>query len=96
VGSGRGGGGVSAAMGRGAAIGALAVPPSWNEFAPTVSPLTGLQGAALGGMPLAPPPALAAGMPGTPFANAAGHHVDGSVPKYGFRLTVVAHSPAAG
>ena len=89
-------GGVSAAMSRGAAIGALAVPPSWNAFAPTVSPLTGLQGAALGGMPLAPPPAVAAGMPGMPFANAAGNHVDGSAPKYGFRPTVVAHSPAAG
>jgi PPE-repeat protein len=90
------GGGVSAAMGRGAALGALAVPPSWNEFAPTVSPLPGLQGAALGGMPLAPPPALAAGMPGMPLAAAAGNHVDGSAPKYGFRPTVVAHSPAAG
>jgi PPE-repeat protein len=90
------GGGVSAAMGRGAALGALAVPPSWSEFVPPVSPLTGLQGAALGGMPLAPPPALAAGMPGMPLATAAGNHVDSSVPKYGFRPTVVAHSPAAG
>jgi PPE-repeat protein len=86
------GGGVSAAMGRGAAIGALAVPPSWNAVAPTVSPLP----AALGGMPLAPPPAVAAGMPGMPFANAAGNHVNGAAPKYGFRPTVVAHPPAAG
>jgi PPE-repeat protein len=90
------GGGVSAAMGRGAAIGALAVPPSWSEFAPTVSPLPELNGAALGGMPLAPPPALAAGMPGMPFASAAGNHIDGSAPKYGFRPIVVAHPPAAG
>ena len=86
------GGGVSAAMGRGAAIGALAVPPSWNAIAPTVSPLP----AALGGMPLAPPPAVAAGMPGMPFANAAGNHVNGATPKYGFRPMVVAHPPAAG
>jgi PPE-repeat protein len=86
------GGGVSAAMGRGAAIGALAVPPSWNAVAPTVSPLP----AALGGMPLAPPPAVAAGMPGMPFANAAGNHVNGATPKYGFRPMVVAHPPAAG
>jgi PPE-repeat protein len=86
------GGGVSAAMGRGAAIGALAVPPSWNAVAPTVSPLP----AALGGMPLAPPPAVAAGMPGMPFANAAGNHVNGAAPKYGFRPMVVAHPPAAG
>jgi PPE-repeat protein len=86
------GGGASAAMGRAAAIGSLAVPPSWNAIAPTVSPLP----AALGGMPLAPPPAVAAGMPGMPFANAAGNHVDGAVPKYGFRPMVVAHPPAAG
>jgi hypothetical protein len=86
------GGGVSAAMGRGATIGALAVPPSWNAVAPTVSPLP----AALGGMPLAPPPAVAAGMPGMPFANAAGNHVNGAAPKYGFRPMVVAHPPAAG
>jgi PPE-repeat protein len=86
------GGGASAAMGRAAAIGSLAVPPSWNAIAPTVSPLP----AALGGMPLAPPPAVAAGMPGMPFANAAGNHVDGAAPKYGFRPMVVAHPPAAG
>jgi PPE-repeat protein len=85
-------GGASAAMGRAAAIGALAVPPSWNAIAPTVSPLP----AALGGMPLAPPPAVAAGMPGMPFANAAGNHVTGAAPKYGFRPMVVAHPPAAG
>jgi PPE-repeat protein len=86
------GGGVSAAMGRGAAIGALAVPPSWNAIAPVESPLS----AALGGMPLAPPPAVAAGMPGMPFANAAGNQVNGAAPKYGFRPMVVAHPPAAG
>src|SRR6202042_2975755 len=44
------GDGMSAALGRGAAIGALAVPPSWNEIAPPMSPLSGLSGAALGGM----------------------------------------------
>ena len=86
------GGGASAAMGRGAAIGALAVPPSWTAITPTVSPLS----AALGGTPLAPPPALAAGVPGIPFANAAGNRGDGDTPQYGFRPTVVAHPPAAG
>ena len=33
------GGAVSAALGRGAAIGALAVPPSWNAVAPMTSPI---------------------------------------------------------
>jgi PPE-repeat protein len=90
------GGGVSAALGRGTAIGALAVPPSWNEIAPTVSPLSGLSGAALGGMPPAPAPALAAGVPGMPSANAAGNRFGAAVPRYGLRPTVMAHPPAAG
>ena len=86
------GGSVSAAMGRGAAIGALAVPPSWNAIAPEVSPLS----AALGEMPLAPPPAVAASMPGMPFANAAGNRFNAATPRYGLRPTVMAHPPAAG
>jgi PPE-repeat protein len=90
------GGGVSAAMGRGAAIGALAVPPSWNEIAPAVSPPPGLSGAALGGMPLAPSPAVAAGMPGMPSANAVGNRFSVATPRYGLRPTVMAHPPAAG
>ncbi len=86
------GSGVSAAMGRGAALRVLAVPPSWDEIAPAVSPLP----EALGGMPLAPPPAVAAGMPGMPFANAAGNRFNAAAPRYGLHLTVMAHPPAAG
>jgi PPE-repeat protein len=89
-------GAVSAAMGRGAAIGALAVPPSWTVVPPTASPLSGLSGAALGGMPPAPTPALAAGMPVMPFANAAGNRFGAVTPRYGLRPTVMAHPPAAG
>jgi PPE-repeat protein len=90
------GGGVSAALGRGTAIGALAVPPNWTALAPTVSPLPGLSGAALGGMPPKPPPAVAAGIPGMPFANAAGNRFGAATPRYGLRPTVMAHPPAAG
>jgi PPE-repeat protein len=90
------GGGVSAALGRGTAIGALAVPPNWTALAPTVSPLPGLSGAALGGMPPKPPPAVAAGIPGMPFANAAGNRFGAATPRYGFRPIVVVHPPAAG
>jgi PPE-repeat protein len=90
------GGAVSAALGRGTAIGALAVPPNWTAVAPTVSPLPGLSGAALGGMPLEPPPAVAAGIPGMPFANAAGNRFGAATPRYGLRPTVMAHPPAAG
>jgi PPE-repeat protein len=89
-------GAVSAALGRGTAIGALAVPPNWTALAPTVSPLPGLSGAALGGMPPAPPPAVAAGIPGMPAANAAGNRFGAATPRYGLRPTVMAHPPAAG
>jgi len=86
------GGDVSAAMGRGAAIGALAVPPSWDAVAPTISPVAPL----LGGTPISAPPAAVPGMPGMPAASAAGHSFNGSAPKYGFRPTVIMNSPAAG
>ena len=85
-------GAVSAALGRGTALGALAVPPSWNAIAPVTSPLAPM----LGDAPLSAPPAVAAGMPGMPFANPAGNHINGAAPKYGFRPMVVAHPPAAG
>ena len=86
------GGAVSRALGRGTAIG-LSVPPSWDAIAPATSPLAG---AALGGTPLAGSPAVAAGVPGMPFASAAGSHGNGDTPRYGFRPTVVVHPPAAG
>jgi PPE-repeat protein len=86
------GGGVSAALGRGAAIGALAVPPSWNAVAPVTSPVNPL----LGGTPISAPPAVAAGMPGMPLANAAGNRLNAAAPRYGLRPTVMAHPPAAG
>jgi PPE-repeat protein len=89
-------GAVSAALGRGTALGALAVPPSWNEIAPPVSPLPGLSGAALGGMPPPAPPAVAAGIPGMPTANAAGNRFGANTPRYGLRPTVMAHPPSAG
>jgi PPE-repeat protein len=89
-------GAVSAALGRGTAIGALAVPPSWTVVPHTVSPLSGLSGAALGGMTPAAPPAVAAGIPGMPSANAAGNRFGAATPRYGVRPTVMAHPPAAG
>jgi PPE-repeat protein len=92
--SGLGGAGdaVSAVMGRGAAIGALAVPPGWNAVAATTSPVAPL----LGSVPLSAPPAAVPGMPGMPAASAAGHSFNGNTPKYGFRPTVMVPSPAAG
>jgi PPE-repeat protein len=89
-------GAVSAALGRGTAIGALAVPPSWSVVPPAVSPLSGLSGAALGGMAPAPPPAVAAGIPVTPLANSAGNRFGAATPRYGLRPTVMTHPPSAG
>jgi PPE-repeat protein len=85
------GGAVSAALGRGAAIGALAVPPSWDAVAPVTSPMAPL----LGGAPISGP-APAPGMLGMPAASAVGNHFSAAAPKYGFRPMVVAHPPAAG
>jgi PPE-repeat protein len=86
------GGGVSAAMGRGAAIGALAVPPSWNAIGPMASAVP----TELGQMPLATPPPVAASMPGRPLANAAGNRFTAAPPRYGLRPTVMSRPPAAG
>jgi hypothetical protein len=68
------------------------VPPSWNAVAPT----RGLLEPLLVDPPISFPPAAVPGMPGMPAASAAGHSFNGSAPKYGFRPTVMVHSPAAG
>ncbi|ETW26676.1 PPE family protein [Mycobacterium gastri] len=87
------GGAVSAGLGNAGIVGKLSVPPAWTAAAPLHSPL----GSALGGTPMvAPPPALAAGMPGMPFGNMAGQPFGRAVPQYGFRPTFVARPPAAG
>jgi PPE-repeat protein len=85
------GGGVSAALGRGPLIGALAVPPSWDAIAPVTNPLAMMMGNTSHS---APPPVP--GMPGMPAASAVANHFNAVAPKYGFRPMVVAHPPAAG
>src|SRR5246127_91625 len=62
------GSGVSAGVGNAAALGPLSVPSSWTAIAPTASPIA----SALGGAPLARPPAVAAGAPGVPLAGGGG------------------------
>ncbi|MBV9349949.1 MAG: PPE family protein [Mycobacterium sp.] len=61
------GGAVSGGLGRAALLGPLSVPPAWTAIAPPTSSL----GSALGGTPLAAPPAAAVGMPGMPLAGIA-------------------------
>lgn len=87
------GGTVAAGLGNAATVGTLSVPPSWTAAAPLASPL----GSALGGTPMvAPPPAVAAGMPGMPFGTMGGQGFGRAVPQYGFRPNFVARPPAAG
>jgi PPE-repeat protein len=87
------GGMLSGGVGKAAAVGTLSVPPSWTAGAPVAGQLA----SPLGGTPMdAPPPALAASMPGMPFGTMAGQGFGRAVPHYGFRPTVVARPPAGG
>ncbi|SPM34151.1 PPE family protein [Mycobacterium rhizamassiliense] len=79
---------ISAELGKGALVGPLSVPPSWTATGP-LSPLFPALGAT---RMIAPPPVVAAGMPG-PGMSGQGY---GGGPRYGFRPTVVARPPAAG
>lgn len=93
TGLGNTGASVSAGLGRASMVGPLSVPPSWAPPAPLASPLAPTPG----GTPMvAPPPAMAAGMPGMPFGGAASHGFGRAVPQYGFRPTFVVRPPAAG
>lgn len=84
---------MAAGMGNAGSVGKLSVPPSWTAAVPLTGPLH----SALGGTPMvAPPPALAAGIPGVPLANMTSQPFGRAVPQYGFRPTVIARPPAAG
>ncbi|BBZ52577.1 PPE family protein [Mycobacterium heidelbergense] len=83
---------VSAGLGHAPMIGALSVPPSWAAPAPLASPLA----STLGGTPMVPPPAMAAGMPGMPVGTIGAQAYGRALPQYGFRPTFVARPPAAG
>ncbi|MGH3632814.1 MAG: PPE family protein, partial [Mycobacterium sp.] len=83
---------VSAGLGQAGRMGVLSVPPSWTAIAPA-SPLA----SALGTTPLSGPPASSVGGPGG-YASPLGMngHLRRPIPKYGFRVKVMAHPPAAG
>ncbi len=84
---------VSAGLGRAALVGPLSVPPAWTAPAPLASPLA----STLGGTPMvAPPPTVAAGVPGVPMGAMPGQGFGRAVPQYGFRPNFVVRPPAAG
>jgi len=92
AGLGAAGNSVSAGVGNGAVVGPLSVPPSWTGST-SPNPLA----PAYGGTPMiAPPPAVAAGMPGVPLGAMTGGAMGRAAPQYGFRPTFVARPPSAG
>lgn len=91
-----GGTAATAGLGRGAAIGALSVPPAWTGMgvattpAATALPVTGVAAPA-GTGPASPIP------PMVPFGNVGGRGGFGATAtQYDFRPTVIPRSPAAG
>jgi PPE-repeat protein len=92
AGLGGAGNSVAGGIGNGSVVGPLSVPPSWTgSTAP--NPLA----PAYGGTPMiAPPPAVAAGMPGVPLGAMTGGAMGRAAPQYGFRPTFVARPPSAG
>ncbi|OMC52231.1 hypothetical protein A5745_01440 [Mycobacterium sp. IS-2888] len=80
---------VSAGLGAAPQVGGLTVPASWTGAAPQLS-------SAINATPMvAPPPAMAAGMPGVPLAGSPGFGRS-MPPQYGFRPSFVTRPPSAG
>ncbi|OMC56312.1 hypothetical protein A5747_08880 [Mycobacterium sp. IS-836] len=80
---------VSAGLGAAPQVGGLTVPASWTGAAPQLS-------SAINATPMvAPPPAVAAGMPGVPLGGSRGfgRHMP---PQYGFKPSFVTRPPSAG
>lgn len=93
IGAGIGANAVLASSGRAGSIGQLAVPASWA--APTSRAVAALAPAGL--TTIAGTEEAAAGTPGVPgMAMPAPSRASGVLPRYGVRLTVMAHPPAAG
>ncbi|AIH38133.1 hypothetical protein IQ42_02585 [Mycobacterium tuberculosis] len=83
---------VLASVGRANSIGQLSVPPSWA--APSTRPVSALSPAGLTTLPGTD--VAEHGMPGVPGVPVAAGRASGVLPRYGVRLTVMAHPPAAG
>jgi PPE-repeat protein len=80
---------VSAGLGAAPQVGGLTVPASWTGAAPQMS-------SAINATPMvAPPPAVAAGMPGVPMGGMSGRGFR-NVPQYGFKPNFVTRPPSAG
>jgi len=82
---------VSAGLGAAPQVGGLTVPASWTGSAPQLS-------SAINATPMvAPPPAVAAGMPGVPVGGMGGRGFGHNVPpQYGFKPSFVTRPPSAG
>jgi PPE-repeat protein len=88
-GVGAAGNAVLAGLGAAPQVGGLTVPTSWAGAAPQMS-------SAINATPMvAPPPAVAAGMPGVPLGGGRGFGRN-VPPQYGFRPSFVTRPPSAG
>jgi PPE-repeat protein len=88
--------GVSAGANRAAMVGRLSVPQTWTSAAQVANHSgVALPGGGWSGTAIPEGAAGVPGMPGYPMGRAAGSNW-GNGPRYGFRLTVMAHPPAAG
>ncbi|MCV7145537.1 PPE family protein [Mycobacterium riyadhense] len=86
---------ISASLGHAPSIGHMSVPPSWTTMAsPKGHGAAGLPATRRGGAPMVMEGGP--GMPGIPMATGAGRGGGDSIPRYGFRLTVMMRPVAGG
>ncbi|SON63672.1 putative PPE family protein PPE32 [Mycobacterium simulans] len=86
---------ISANLGHAPSIGRMSVPPSWTTMAsPKGHGAAGLPGTRRGGAPMVMEGGP--GMPGIPMATGAGRSGGDSIPRYGFRPTVMVRPVAGG
>ncbi len=92
LGGGAGLGNVTATLARAGTVGSMSVPPGWA--APSSSPVSALSAGGVSTGELTGSGSTVRRIPGTPGWTAS--RATGVIPRYGFRITVLARPPAAG
>jgi PPE-repeat protein len=91
-----GGGPVAAGLGNAGSLGRLSVPPGWAGAAPSVTAPAATPLPAAGAAESGGPSSMLGGVPLAGGAGGRGSNVGFGAPRYGFRLTVMSPTPAAG
>jgi PPE-repeat protein len=81
---------VTAGLGAAPQVGGLTVPATWTGAAPELVSATGAT------RMIAPPPAVAAGMPGVPMGGSGRGYGRNVPPQYGFKPSFLTRPPSAG